>query len=217
MAGGVFFMTREQIIQLHQEFSKIRTYTDKLAFYDKHFNIIPFSFPPFQTDLYAFFSDKNVDLLMKILEIERKTPHNWTREFPFDNETYSFCVKPWNQNHIILKRFIIDKWINEGSRVDLLVKKRLKYVHDKEQACEEMLEMSSQMIKYFRHKIRHEFERSFKTQFIAVFLKGISDCMYMQAIDKKRKFIELYLYAQGILYGRYVETLKRFCRIDNLS
>lgn len=210
-------MTREEIILLHQEFIKIRTYTDKLAFYDKHFGIVPFSFPPFQTDLYTFFSDKNVDLLMKILEVERKTPHNWTQEFSFGDETYSFCVRPWNQNHLILKRFIIDKWINQESRVDLLVKKRLKYVHDKERACEEMLEMSDQMIKYFRHKIKHEFERSFKTQFIAVFLKGISDCMYMQAIDKKRKFIELYLYAQGIVYGRYIDTLKRFCRIDHAS
>lgn len=207
---------QEQIRNLYLEFSSIRRYADKLIFYDMHFDIIPFTFPPFQTDLYAFFSDKSIDALTNILHQERKSSYAWEQVFSFENESYTFCIKPWNDNHLLLKQFILNKIISGGPQPEEIINKRIKYSDHRGKVCAEMLEISRQMIKYLKYKTEHEFERNFKMQFITVFLKGVADCQNdidQMAINKKRKFIELYLYAQGILYGRYLNLLEKFSQL----
>src|SRR6266404_3527039 len=108
--------SENQIRALHTEFKSQKKYTDKLAFFDRWFGIIPFPFPDLDPQLSFFFQKEN--------------------------------------------------------------------------------------------------DKSFKLQCMSVFYKGFYDAFRkrVNGPGKKRKFIELYLYAQGIIYANYIGYLKTALR-----
>ncbi len=58
--------------------------------------------------------------------------------------------------------------------------------------------------------LQNEYDKSFSLQCMSVFYKGFYDAFTnrVNRPGKKRKFIELYLYAQGIIYANYISSLK---------
>jgi len=201
------------IRKLHQEFQTIRRYMDKVLFYDRHFNIIPYEFPLLHTDLHAFFSDRSIDVLTAILAHERKHATSWTRSFEWEGQIYSFSIRPHNDNHLLLKQYILDKFLSLGPTPEELIKKMVRYPDFEGKAYMEVLELCRNMIKYLQFMLEHGGQINIRHQFSTVFLKGVADCTNEAgwlSKSKKRKFIELYLYAQGILYGRYLNLLERY-------
>jgi hypothetical protein len=68
----------------------------------------------------------------------------------------------------------------------------------------------NQIVNRIEYRLQNEYDKSFTLQCMSVFYKGFYDafCKVVNLPGKKRKFTELYLYAQGIIYAHYVRSLK---------
>jgi len=110
-----------EIIALYDEFRRIKKYIDKVHFFDQHFNIVPFGFPQFHTDLYKFFSAANVYKLKEFLRIEQGKTSLLERLFYFEKSAYTFSIKPINSNAIVLNNYILTKFLTRNDQLDMML------------------------------------------------------------------------------------------------
>ena len=73
-----------------------------------------------------------------------------------------------------------------------------------------MLDEGNGILNKIEYRLQNEYDKSFILQCMSVFYKGYFDafCKSVNLPGKKRKFTELYLYAQGIVYAHYIRSLK---------
>lgn len=197
--------SENQIRILHSEFKSQKKYGDKLAFFDRLFGIIPFSFPEFDPLLTFLFSKDKTEELETIFKRERNNPGLTERKFCFA-ETYSFNIKPANSNSSAFSSYILSRFLYRAPRFDEWI--RQKVTNDK--SVEFLLDEANSVINKIEYYLQNEYDKSFMLQCMSVFYKGFfeSFCNRITLPGKKRKFIELYLYAQGIIYVKYISSLK---------
>jgi hypothetical protein len=197
--------SENQIRDLHSEFKNHKKYAAKLAFFDKYFGIIPFPFPDFDPQLSLFFQDEKTSTLISIFKMERNNPGLTEKKFSF-REDFVFNIKPTNSNSAAYSSFILSRFLARAPAFD-------KWILDREKEgtpVEELLDQANGMVNKIEYRLQYEYDKSFHLQCMSVFYKGFYDAFCKQANlpGKKRKFIELYLYAQGIIYTHYIRSLK---------
>jgi hypothetical protein len=197
--------SENQIRNLHTEFKSLKKYVEKLAFFDRWFGIIPFSFPDFDPQLKFFFQNEKTEELVDIFKKERNNPGLTEKKF-FYGENFTFNIKPANSNssaysHFILSCFlsrkpVFEEWIRQHKSAEMTV--------------EILLDEANGMVNRIENHLQNEYDKSFKLQCMSVFFRGYFDAFTrrLNGPGKKRKFIELYLYAQGMIYADYVSSLK---------
>jgi len=202
--------SEKQIKLLHQEFKMIKRYIDKLSFYDRHFGIIPFAFPAFDPALRIFFEEAKTEVLIDIFKKERNNPALTEKLFSFGND-YRFNIKPANSNNSIYSTYILSKFLSLAPGFDAFIHKPEEQPGRKTHPADELLQEANSIINAIEYKLQNEYDKSLKLHCMTVFYKGLYDAFTSRIVlpDKKRKFIELYLYAQGILYASYLGTLKK--------
>ncbi len=86
-------------------------------------------------------------------------------------------------------------------------------------SLERLLEEANGIVNKIEFCLQNEYDKSFRLQCMAVFFKGFFDAFadHVALPGKKRKFIELYLYAQGIIYSNYISFLKTSMKNFSLS
>ena len=196
--------SENQVRQLHNEFKSLKKYTDKLAFFENRFGIIPFDFPDFDPDLNFFFRNEKTYELEIIFKKERNNPGLTEKKFIYQEEL-TFNIKPANSNssvysHFILSRFLarcpaFEEWINQrGGQLSTAL----------------LLEQANGFVNQIESSLQNEYDKSFRLQCMSVFYRGFYDAFTKRTHGpgKKRKFTELYLYAQGIIYASYIRFLK---------
>ncbi|HMC87649.1 MAG TPA: hypothetical protein VKI61_19135, partial [Chitinophagaceae bacterium] len=79
-----------------------------------------------------------------------------------------------------------------------------------EKPIEIFLDEANGMVNHIENCLQNEYDKSFKLQCMSVFYRGYYDAFTkrVNGPGKKRKFIELYLYSQGIIYANYVSSLR---------
>jgi hypothetical protein len=201
--------SENQIRNLYTEFKSLKKYVDKLAFFDRWFGIIPFAFPDFDPELLFFFQKEKTEELVSIFKKERNNPGLTEKKF-FYSENFAFNIKPANSNsstysHFILSCFlsrkpVFEEWITQNISADKPV--------------EIFLDEANGMVNHIENYLQNEYDKSFKLQCMSVFYRGFYDTFTkrINGPGKKRKFIELYLYAQGIIYADYISSLKTALR-----
>lgn len=199
--------SENQIRTLHAEFRSHKKYAAKLAFFDRSFGIIPFSFPEFDPGLGFFFQDKKTEELTAIFKMERNNPGLTEKKFYF-GETFVFNIRPANSNSSVYSNFILSRFLSRAPRFDEWIEQKKSL----SKPVEQMLDEANGMINKIECRLLYEYDKSFKLQCMSVFYKGFYDAFTKQANlpGKKRKFIELYLYAQGIIYAHYIRSLKAY-------
>lgn len=187
---------------------------DKLAFFDRWFGIIPFNFPDFDPDLPYFFESEKTEELADIFKKERNNPGLTIRKFQYD-ETFTFNIKPANSNssaysHFILSCFLLRKplfeeWIKQHTASGKTI--------------ENLLDKANGTVNSIERQLQNEYDKSFKLQCISVFYRGFYDAFtrHLEGPGKKRKFIELYLYAQGMIYADFINSMKKVMRKSDFS
>jgi hypothetical protein len=201
--------SENQIKLLHQEFKLLKRYIDKLFFFDLHFGIIPFPFPSFDPALLFFFEDNKTEALTEIFKKERNNPMLTEKLFPFKAE-YRFNIKPANSNCSVYSTYILSKFLSLSPAFDEFIQKRGSQSGYTSSSVKQLLDEANRIINSIEYKLQNEYDKSLKLHCMTVFYKGLYDA-YINRVnlpDKKRKFTELYLYAQGILYAKYLEALK---------
>jgi len=197
--------SEKQIRKLHTEFSELKRYTDKLSFFDSKFGIIPFIFPEFDAQLEFFFRKGKTDELINIYKKERNNPGLTRKNFQF-KENFAFNIKPANSNSAVYSNFILSSFLSRAPDfAEWLKVKKTEGIQ-----IESLLEESNGLVNTIEYRLQYEYDKSLTLQCMAVFYKGFKDafCKNVRLPFKKRKFIELYLYAQGIIYSNYITTLK---------
>lgn len=202
--------TIARIKKYYLQFHALVKYEDKVRFFDEHFSIVPFQFPGFKTDLFAFFSDDNLYRLHEILHYER-SENTLLRNFPIGNELFSFSIRPFHNNGLVLNKYIISKFLGG---TECLHTTLLDAIAMQEQAGITpalQLEKATDALGVLQARFRQEYKLNFKNQFLTVFVKGMVDASGEEQphlFSRKKKMIELYLYAMGFTFGRYLEELK---------
>ncbi len=199
------FYSENQIRKRHAEFMGLKKYADKLIFFDHLFGIIPFPFPAFDPELAFLFQKENAGELADIYKKERNNRSLTEKKFSY-REDYIFNIRPANSNSAVYSNYILSsfllrapeftEWINQKKTAD----KPVGYLLDQANAC----------INDIEYRLQCNQDKSFSLQCMAVFYKGFYDAFSNRVYGpgKKRKFIELYLYAQGIIYANYISFLK---------
>lgn len=193
--------TINRLRKLHAEFHSLVKYEDRVAYYDQHFQVIALEFPPFQPDLRLFFSDDNLFRLHEILNYERNNKP-FIKCFTTDGERFRFSITPLQHQVIIFNKYMSAKYMYDEEKMIL----------DRALPEEEQLKIANDMVDLIEQKIKLGRGLDFSIQFMSLFLKGVKDAVLQQQsmmIYKKRKVIELYLYATGFSFGRYLQRLKQ--------
>ena len=197
--------SENQVRTLYAEFRSFKQYAAKLAFFDQIFGIIPFSFPEFDPQLGFFFLEEKIAELAAIFKKERNNPGLTEKRISF-GETFIFNIRPANSNSAAYSRYILSRFIAGAPAFeDWILQKRTTG-----KTVENMLDEANQIVNRIEYRLQNEYDKSFTLQCMSVFYKGFYDafCKVVNLPGKKRKFTELYLYAQGIIYAHYVRSLK---------
>ncbi len=197
--------SENQIRVLYAEFRSHKKYVAKLAFFDNHFGIIPFTFPDFDPHLGFFFQKEKTDELIEIFKKERNNPGLTEKRFSFA-ETFVFNIKPANSNSAAYSNYILSAFLSRCPVFDHWI--RRNKLNDA--SFESLLGEANGIVNKIEFSLQNEYDKSFRLQCMAVFFKGFHDAFsdHVTLPGKKRKFIELYLYAQGIIYSNYISFLK---------
>jgi hypothetical protein len=197
--------SENQIRVLYSEFKSHKKYAAKLAFFDTHFGIIPFSFPEFDPHLRFFFQKDKTEELIEIFKKERNNPGLTERRFLL-GETFVFNIKPANSNSAAYSNYILSRFLSRRPVFDSWIRRN----KSTDTSIERLLEEANGTINKIEFCLQNEYDKSFRLQCMAVFFKGFYDAFSdgVTLPGKKRKFIELYLYAQGIIYSNYINFLK---------
>jgi hypothetical protein len=197
--------SENQIRTLYTEFRNQKKYISKLSFFDRVFGIIPFPFPEFDPSLGYFFQEEKTRELTEIYKKERNNPGLTEKKFSF-GETFTFNIKPANSNSSSYSGFILSRFLSRAPNFEVWIEqKRLAG-----NTVEFLLDQANGIVNKIECRLQYEYDKSFKLQCMSVFYRGFFDAFTKEASHpgKKRKFIELYLYAQGIIYAHYIRTLK---------
>lgn len=197
--------SENHIRALHSEFRSHKKYAGKLAFFERVFGIIPFSFPPFDPQVRYLFQKEKTELLVDIFKKERNNPGLTEKKFCF-GETFVFNIRPANSNSSTYSNYILSVFLSRSPSFEEWIRNN----KSADKTIEFYLDEANGIINQIEYLLQNEYDKSFMLQCMSVFYKGLYDA-FRQRInlpDKKRKFIELYLYAQGIIYANYIRQLK---------
>ena len=201
--------SENQIRSLYSEFKSLKKYVEKLAFFDRWFGIIPFDFPAFDPGLRFFFEREKTQELVDIFKKERNNPGLTVKKFQYD-EIIAFNIKPANSNSSVYSHFILSCFLTRKPSFEEWIK--LNRSADK--TVEFLLDEANGMVNSIEMYLQNEYDKSFKLQCMSVFYRGFYDAFtrHLNGPGKKRKFIELYLYAQGMIYADFISSLKTALR-----
>jgi len=205
------FYSENQIRKRHAEFMGLKKYADRLIFFDHHFGIIPFPFPGFDPELsFLFQKDKTGDL-EGIYKKERNNKSLTEKKFSY-NEDFVFNIRPANSNSAVYSNYILSCFLLRAPEFTEWISKE----KDNGKPVERLLDQANALVNNIEYRLQCKQDKSFSLQCMAVFFKGFYDafCNQVYGPGKKRKFIELFLYAQGIIYLNYISSLKSAFQIS---
>jgi hypothetical protein len=201
--------SENQIRSLYSDFKSLKKYVEKLAFYDRWFGIIPFDFPDFDPRLRFFFEREKTEELADIFKKERNNPGLTVKKFHYE-EIIAFNIKPANSNSSVYSHFILSCFLSRKPSFEEWIKQNISA----EKRVEDLLDDANGMVNNIELYLQNEYDKSFKLQCMSVFYRGFFDAFtrHSNGPGKKRKFIELYLYAQGMIYADFIGSLKTAMR-----
>lgn len=205
--------TENQIRSLYSEFKSLKKYVEKLAFFDRWFGIIPFDFPDFDPSLRFFFEREKTAELVDIFKKERNNPGLTVKKFHYD-EIFTFNIKPANSNSSVYSHFILSCFLTRKPSFEEWIKQN----RSADKTVENLLDEANAMVNRIEINLQNEYDKSFKLQCMSVFYRGFYDAFtrHLNGPGKKRKFIELFLYAQGMIYADFISSLKTAMRKTSL-
>ncbi|MBZ5857667.1 hypothetical protein [Flavihumibacter profundi] len=202
----------EQVKHLHSEFQNIRTYNEKIIFFDTWFGLLADPYPGFNPKLDIFFRQEATNELIALFEKERRHSLVLEKIFDFEYCRYNFNITPINSYAEVLNDYIISKFVDSDNSFKTEIEE-LRYKAAKNYPLvENQKKEINKCIGLVTNKLNSNTESSFRVKFMTVFYDGYSD--YTQnnykKFSKRKKIIELFLYSYGILFGKYMEALNGY-------
>lgn len=203
----------ENIIGLHLEFKQLKTYKEKVEFFDMHFDCICQQYPEFDPQLKFLFEQKEFNTITELFEKERRKAIILDKRYEIDGRLYIFNATPVNSNTVVLNDYILYRFINDDKQfLNELASIRQNAESNQELIWEGWLSAISR-IDSIENKLLGGEERGLRYRFMNVFINGYRDKEkgLLKKFFNRKKFIELYLYAQGVLFRQYFQQLNDLC------
>ncbi len=194
---------------LYNKFKSLKDYRDRLSYFDKHFGILPFKFPDFNPSLDLFLTGAGVQLLNDLHIRERTSAYKPTRVFSTGDNEFTISVVPINSNRQAYNAYLLNNFlVKDGSFQQ--VEKKIRMMGIKSSLMlEKRHQEAIQKLQYIELIVKDISERSNRRMFMTVFYEGYNDSALksVKYFYYKKRNLELYLYAQGILFRKYIELL----------
>ena len=201
-------MNFTRVQQLHQQFQALTTYHERVQFFDHQLGLLPFDAPPFDPALpWLFDSAPAFNLLdLFLLEIDRRK-NFYVKTFKFETDVFTFSINPFSKNHrITLNQFILHKFFSAFSTWEQQAARQINFFLTAEQKIKE----ANHILIRLREMASEKSVQPIHAKFLQVFLKGYADkTAQEQVLNRRKRFVELYLYGQGLLYAQYIELLQK--------
>jgi hypothetical protein len=208
--------TQELDIHTLYEAYKQLAYAQKLEFFHRHFSIIPFPFPETGIAISWFYNEADVTTLIGNLNSEIRDKYIYKRSFSENGNMLVFDIKPVSQNQRIqYNTFLLSLFLSKpynllSDAVQTLTSKdgSLSSLDAKYKQVYAMLE---EMKIYLQ---RRNAKVGLRLQFIRVFYAGFFSYNSGKTMNLRvrHKFVELYLYSQGIIIAGYLHHLQKAIR-----
>lgn len=194
---------------LQEQFQALSSYQEKVHFFDRHWRLLPFDPPPFDPNLSWLFDPKpSFNLLdLFLLEIDRRK-NFYTKTWVVENQTFTFSINPFSKNQrIALNQAILNKFLNLFATWERQAVKQAVLLSMWEQHFEQANTTLNRIRGMAAEKSEHH---AMQIKFLQVFLKGYADkTVHEHVLNRRKRFVELFLYAQGLLYAQYMELLQK--------
>lgn len=200
-------ISTEQAIKLLQQFQALATYGEKVQFYDQHFDLLPLHFDYFDAQLNWFHLSIKTSELVSAFNAEMdRTKNFYQKTFLEENQVIVFDIHPQTQQQrVFLNQFIMEKYLRSKEEFKEIILKDTDLTLG---ALEKKRDHANQTICWVMQKLQEGPLQSMRMKFLNLFYKSYAEFYGNDQLMKiRRKFVELYLYSQGLLYARYIEAL----------
>ena len=188
-------------------------YADKLSFFHFHFGIIPFLFPHFDTEISWYSSA--VQLAVLIENFYKEKPKKFTCEKIFieDDCIIKFSVQPVSPiQRIQYNRFIIAAFLCLHDSFKQKFERDLQTENNPIEFLASQIRFLTAVKEWMRCSVNEvKVKKSLRSQFLQIFLSGFYfyDTGKQVTIQQRRKFVELYLFSQGLFFADHLSTLQK--------
>lgn len=199
------------VSNLHQEFKALTSYQEKVQFFDMHWGVVPFTPPLFDPELTWFFtSNTSFDLFSLFVREQDRRQNPYVKTFGSPQCRLTFSINPLSKNQrITLNQFIITKFLDPPDESGKNPGRPFLQLSDFA-ASEQMLDNANKTLTRLRKMIVEKNSQQMNAKFVQVFFKGYKDkSLQVEVISKRKRFIELFLYAQGLRYAQFMDLLEK--------
>ena len=159
------------------------------------------------------FEQKEFDAITELFEKEIRKAIILDRRYETEGKLYIFNVTPVNSNTVVLNDYILYKFINNDKQFESEVKALEEKAETNQAQIWEAWLNALNRIDSIDNKLSGTEERGLRYRFMNVFINGYRDKEkgLLKKFFNRKKFIELYLYAQGVLFRQYFQQLNDRC------
>ncbi len=203
--------TKQNLRQEYQDFLQL-DYFDKLAYFDLHFTIIPYTFPRFDIKLSCLRDDIRLTQLVENFYKEGRSRHIYETQVEEDGSVLSFDIRPTSfMQRIQYNKYILGKFLKEKESIKNHFQDELMNVNDQDKCINARINEIHSVIEWVVQSIRNLKTRfSLQNQFLKVFYSGFK--AYQNGKEEsgriRKKFVEIFLYSQGVLLADHVRWLE---------
>ena len=200
---------KKDIGALYHNYLQIKDYNNRLAFYDKHFNILPVKLPGFHPKLNFLFDTELLASINKAYKEETGNKDLFVKRVQSNEALYVFDVTPEFSTRIVFNKHILNKFMKDDACFNAYIKSLSASEKKHTDKVMNLKKEAIALIDYIKLKQNEADKKTNRDKYLKVFLEGFTDSKNeaVRSFRLKRKLIEMWLYAQGVLYENYLKKL----------
>lgn len=179
--------------------------------FDKQFDLVPFQFPEFTPTLSWFDDVLRLDRLMEIFEEERsRGPLLYERLVEASGQHLIFRIAPSQRaDRDFFNEFVLQKFLSHKTSIQRAYELKLVGAASPLRQVRDSLDAITEALERIPRELRKN-PASLATKFLQIFYNGVlaPGFEWNSSVVVRRKFIELYLYSQGLLLSDHYRWLR---------
>jgi hypothetical protein len=199
-----------EVQDLLKSFSKL-DYAQKITWFDERFTVIPFVFP--ESDIEASWYNNEIkhNQLIEAFTKDSRGLNHFERKLCFGSREFKFDIRPVTLNQrILLNQYILNKFLATGNKTSQNLSDKTGKLSNPEDWLDTEIDRCQAIVNWTKHTI-DKGNSAIRSKFLRIFYNGYQ--AYLFGNDKmvrvRRKFVELFLYSQGLLLAEYLGELQK--------
>lgn len=203
-------LSKTQLIDLLKEF-KALDYLGKVELFDKKFGLIPYKFPDYDIEASWFSNELKCASLSAAFSQEGRDRQQLQKDIKVGLTTASFDIRPLTKKQrIAFNQYCISSMLAKKEILDKHVKAEYEKAVNKRKFVEAKIDQLSTIINWVQYAFKKHPENALRVKFLQIFYNGF--LAYNKGNNSqimiRRKFVELYLYSQGMLLAAHYQEIQ---------